>query len=82
MKLGSIIRKIVGMGFPVKDNLISYYSITDKVFVFAGREPLGEDVTIPSDDIDVGQRLVIKYRASNNISPSIDQKKATPILNK
>ncbi len=54
VKLASIVRRIVSMGFPVKDNLISYYSITDKLFVFAGREPLGEEVTIPSDDIDVG----------------------------
>ena len=42
------------MGFPVKDNLISYYSITDKLFVFVGKEPLQDNVIIPSDDVDIG----------------------------
>ena len=40
VRLAPIISKIVSMGFPVKDNLISYYSITDKLFVFVGKEPL------------------------------------------
>lgn len=52
LKLAPILRKIVQMGFPVKDNLISYYSISEKLYVFVGKEPLAEDVTIPSDDFD------------------------------
>lgn len=40
------------MGFPVKDNLISYYSILEKVFVFVGKDPLQNNVVIPHDDID------------------------------
>jgi hypothetical protein len=40
VKVAPMIRKIADMGFPVKDNLISYYSITDQVFVFVGKEPI------------------------------------------
>lgn len=40
------------MGFPVKDNLISYYSILEKVFVFVGKDPLASNIVIPHDDID------------------------------
>ena len=40
VKVGPIIRKIAEMGFPVKDCIISYYSITDRVFVFIGKEPI------------------------------------------
>lgn len=57
------------MGFPVKDNLISYYSISERAFVFVGREPIADHVTIPIDDIDPNQRLVFKCRAHSQISP-------------
>ena len=40
------------MGFPVKENLISYYSIRDEVYVFVGKDPLAENIVIPHDDID------------------------------
>lgn len=52
VKVAPIIRMIADMGFPVKDNLISYYSISERAFVFVGREPISETVTIPIDDID------------------------------
>lgn len=41
------------MGFPVKDNLISYFSACERVFVYAGRDPLQSDTTIPVEDIDM-----------------------------
>ena len=57
------------MGFPVKDNLISYFSAFEKVFVFAGRDPLPAETTIPIEDIDFTQRLLIKCRPHSTISP-------------
>ena len=41
------------MGFQVRDHLYSYYSTYEKVFVYVGRDPLGDDVTIPINDIDL-----------------------------
>jgi hypothetical protein len=52
VKVAPIIRRIAEMGFPIKDNLISYYSITDRALVFVGREPIAESSTIPREDID------------------------------
>jgi hypothetical protein len=64
------------MGFPVKENLISYYSVFEKVFVFVGKDPLSHEITIPCDDIDFNQRLTLKCRGNSTISPpSNDQKK-------
>ena len=40
IKLAPIIAHIATMGFPVLNNLISYYSINEKVFVFVGKDPL------------------------------------------
>ena len=40
------------MGFPIKGNIISYFSFVEKVFVFVGREPLTEEMTIPVEDMD------------------------------
>jgi len=57
------------MGFPVKDNLISYYSFADNVFVYEGKEPLPTQTTIPIDDIDFNQRLLIKCRQHSPVSP-------------
>lgn len=62
VKVAPIIKKIADMGFPIKDNLISYYSITERVFVYVGRDPIPEDHIIPADDIDTSQRLVIRCR--------------------
>ena len=39
------------MGFPIKDNLISYYSDTDKYFVLVGKEPLDPSCVIPQEDV-------------------------------
>jgi hypothetical protein len=52
VKLAPIIKRIIQMGFPVKDNLISYYSMNERLFVFVGKEPLADDFSIPSEDID------------------------------
>ena len=52
IRLAPIIEYISAMGFPVKDNLISYFSACEGVFVFAGRDPLPAQTTIPSEDID------------------------------
>lgn len=40
VKVAPIVRKIAEMGFPVKDNLISYFSMTERLFVFVGKEPI------------------------------------------
>lgn len=53
VKLAPIVEKILQMGFPVRDNLISYYSLTDSVYVHTGKEPLPAYTTIPMDDIDL-----------------------------
>lgn len=81
VKAAPIIRKIAEMGFPVKDNLISYYSIRESLFVYIGREPIPENYTIPIDDIDPTQRLVLKCRQHSQISPSVQdsRKIATPL---
>ena len=69
------------MGFPVKDNLISYFSFCEKVFVFAGRDPLPPHTTIPADDIDFSQRLIIKCRPHSSVSPpNNDHKKQAVAL--
>jgi hypothetical protein len=62
VKVAPIIRRISDMGLPIKDNLISYYSITDRTFVFVGRESNLEAQTIPREDIDFNQRLTIKCK--------------------
>jgi hypothetical protein len=62
IKLTPIIEHIQSMGFSVKDNLISYFSSSDQVFVFAGRDPLPTQTTIPIEDVDFNQRLTIKCR--------------------
>jgi len=61
------------MGFPVKDNLISYYSFNDNVFVYAGKEPLPPQTMIPVEDIDFNQRLLIKCRPHNPVSPPLNE---------
>ena len=40
------------MGFPIKENLISYFSISEKAFVYVGKDPLPEEASIPLDDVD------------------------------
>jgi hypothetical protein len=71
VKVAPIVRRIAEMGFPVKENLISYFSISENAFVFVGKDPIEEQHTIPSDDIVENQRLVIKCRPQSNISPSV-----------
>jgi hypothetical protein len=66
------------MGFPVQDNLISYFSNNERLFVFVGKEPIGDAATIPWEDIDNHQtgRLLLRCRPTGQISPNIgDQKK-------
>jgi hypothetical protein len=63
------------MGFNVKDNLISYYSISDNVFVWAGKEPLPPQTVIPIEDIDFNQRLIIKCRPHTPASPAMNDSK-------
>ena len=65
------------MGFPVKDNLISYFSACEQVFVFAGRDPVPPETTIPSEDIDFQARLMIRCRPNSTVSPTINDKKKT-----
>ena len=61
------------MGFPVKDNLISYYSIRDEVFVFVGKDPLMDSIVIPHDDIDYSSRLTIRCRSNSSASPHVQE---------
>lgn len=63
------------MGFPVKENLISYYSILEKVFVFVGKDPLMGNIVIPHDDIDYNQRLTLKCRSNSTVSPHVGETK-------
>ena len=63
------------MGFPVKENLISYYSILEKVFVFVGKDPLMDNIVIPHDDIDYSQRLILKCRSNSSSSPNVGDSK-------
>jgi len=65
-------RRISDLGFPVRDSIISYYSVTEECFVLIGKDPIEDSATIPSDDIVENQRLVIKCRTGgSNISPQI-----------
>jgi hypothetical protein len=50
------------MGFKIKDAMISYFSYQDNVFVFAGRDPIGQSTTIPLDDLDLNKKLIIRCR--------------------
>ena len=67
------------MGFPIKDNLISYFSNNEHLFVFVGKEPLPDEFVIPAEDIDPNQRMTIKCRPTTQVSPNLaEQKKAYP----
>lgn len=63
------------MGFPIKESLISYFSACEQVFVFAGRDPVPAETTIPNEDIDFQSRLIIKCRPNCAVSPTIQNKK-------
>lgn len=51
IRLAPIIDHILNLGFPIKGNNISYFSSNENVYVFAGRDPLSQEVCIPLDDI-------------------------------
>lgn len=73
-KVAPIIRKIDELGFPVKNHLISYFSIAEKMFVHIGKDPFHEDFSIPLEDIDTKNRLALKFRyvsSASNQSPSV-----------
>lgn len=53
VKVAPIIRRIFEMGLSIKDNLISYYSMSDRTYVFIGKEQnINDSQTIPREDID------------------------------
>ena len=43
IKLAPIINRLIDMGFPIKDTIVSFKSINDNAFIYVGREPLSED---------------------------------------
>jgi hypothetical protein len=69
IRLAPIILKIAGLGFPVREHLIFYFSTNESAFVFVGRDPLPEDTKISYDDINLSQKLIIKVKPHSSISP-------------
>jgi len=61
--------------------MISYYSNVEHVFVFVGREPLNDDATIPNEDIDPNNRLLIKCKPHSTVSPQNSDIKKSKIMN-
>lgn len=61
--------------------MISYYSHSENLFVFAGKEPLRDDIVIQNEDIDLNQRLIIRCKPNTHSSMSpqnSDLKKEKP----
>lgn len=79
IKLAPIINYISQMGFPVKDNMISYFSASEQAYVFLGSYPFPQDITIPIEDIEGQQRLTLKCRPQSIQSPLLHDKKAAAI---
>ena len=53
------------MGFNVKDTMVSYKSAIENAFIFMGKEPLSEDLTIGFHDLEQpNQRLTLRCRHS------------------
>jgi hypothetical protein len=65
--------KIAGLGFPVREHLIFYFSTNESAFVFVGRDPLPEDTKISYDDINLSQKLIIKVKPHSSISPAANE---------
>lgn len=63
IKLTPIIKRLIDMGFPIKDTIVSFKSINDNAFIYIGREPLSEDAFFSPSDLEMpNNRLTIRCR--------------------
>lgn len=44
-------------GFRIESHSISYFSIADEVFVFAGKDPIPDDFAVQSSELDLDKPL-------------------------
>lgn len=63
IKLAPILNRLADMCLPVKDTIVSYKSHIENTFVFVGKEPIDEDVTINFNDLEPhNNRLILRCR--------------------
>lgn len=60
--LQPLVERITQLGFPLKDTIISYYNSFENAWVFAGKDPISAGASIPTEDIDLRQRLQLRCR--------------------
>lgn len=76
VRLAPIIEYILSSGFSIKGNIITYFSQSENAFVFVGREPLQEEITIPTDDMcgDFSNKLTLRCKPPHgSMSPLNNQ---------
>lgn len=54
-----LVQEIKEMGFDLDNNLISYWSQSSQMYVFCGREPLPQRITILNEDYNQNGKLEV-----------------------
>lgn len=78
IELNEVIDKLEEKGFLFKDSTISFFSNSEKMYISAGKYPLGSKVQISMEDSQ-DKRLIVKYQLTShspyvkNGSPSMSQ---------
>lgn len=69
IKIAPIIRQLQGMGFNVKETLISYKSALENAYIYIGKEPLPEDATISVNELEQpNNRLTLRCKPTTSSS--------------
>jgi len=64
--LQPIIGHLLEIGYPIRGNIISYYSAYDQAFIYIAKDPVQEEITIPLEDIDFSSKLKLKCIVPDN----------------
>jgi hypothetical protein len=65
--LAPIIEYMISSGFSINGNIITYFSQCDNAFVLVGREPFGDDITIPLEDMtgEYSSKIILRCKPSH-----------------
>ena len=67
VKIQSAIERLIEIGYPVQESLVSYFSPEDDLYTFVRKEPLLDSDIAPSSAI-VSSRLYLRFRYQDQLT--------------
>ena len=74
--LSPLLDNVKAQGFCIRNHVVSYFSQTDRAYVFVAKDPIPSDYIIMMSDLDMTNPVLrIKLRPMGDASPTMVQNK-------